>query len=136
MTLDLRARALALRMFKQFGKSCTLKSTVAGAYDPATGTTTPVITSYSIKAYLDQPNRTELAGGQVVSTDEVAIFSALGLAVEPKVNDSITVDVSALRGSHGSDEPVVGNPAVAALHLVGRWQCTRHYLRGDALHRG
>ena len=92
MTLDLRARATALKLLTKFGKSCVLKSTVAGAYNPATGSTTPVITPYSIKAYLDQPNKTELAGGQVVSTDEVAIFAALGLAVEPKVHDSITVD--------------------------------------------
>lgn len=92
MTLDLRARATALKLLTKFGKSCVLKSMVPGVYDPATGSVTPVVTNYPIKAYLDQPNKVELDGGQVVSTDEVAIFAALGLAVEPKVNDVMTVD--------------------------------------------
>lgn len=92
MTLDLRARATALKLLAKFGKSCTLKRMVAGAYDPATGSATVVVTPYSIKAYLDAPNKAELQGGQVVNTDEVAIFAALGLPVEPALNDIITVD--------------------------------------------
>lgn len=92
MTLDIKARATALKLLTKLGKSCVLKSTAPGVYNPSTGSVTPVVTSYPIKAYLDQPNKTELAGGQVVSTDEVAIFAALGLAVDPKVNDSLTVD--------------------------------------------
>ena len=92
MTLDARARATALKLLAKFGKSCVLKSTVPGVYDPATGSVTPVITPYAIKAYLDAPNKAELDGGQVVVNDAVAIFAAQGLAVEPALNDSVTVD--------------------------------------------
>jgi hypothetical protein len=115
MTLDARARATALKLLTKFGKSCTLKSTVAGVYDPATASVTPVVTPYPIKAYLDQPNKTELAGGQVVSTDEVAIFAALGLAVEPKLNDTITVD--------GGDRLVKMVNRVWSGELVALWRC-------------
>lgn len=92
MTLDIRARATAFKLLTKFGKSCTLKSTVTAAYDPAIGSATPTVNNYPVKAYLDQPNKTELASGQVVATDEVAMFAAQGLAVTPALNDSITVD--------------------------------------------
>ena len=94
MTLDLKARATALKLLTKFGKNCTLKTTASGAYDPATGSTTGVVTSYAIKTYLDAPNRAELQGGQVINTDDVAIFAALGLPIEPTVNDIVTVDGS------------------------------------------
>ena len=90
--LDIRARATALKLLTKFGKSCTLKSGVAGTYDPTTGSTATTVASYPIKLYLDQPNRSELQGGQVINTDEVAIFAALGLPVEPSLNDMITID--------------------------------------------
>ena len=92
MTLDLRARATALKLLTKFGKSCTLNSKVEGAYDPALGAVVSVSTPYTIKAYLDAPNKSELQGGQVLNSDAVAIFAALGLPVTPEVNDTITVD--------------------------------------------
>lgn len=95
MTLDTRARATALRLLTKYGKTCTLTHAVQGAYNTATGTQATTTTAYTIKAYLDQPNRQELAGGQVVQGDEVAMFAASGLAIEPAVNDTITVDSKA-----------------------------------------
>ena len=114
MTLDARARATAFKLLAKFGKSCVLKSTVPGVYNPATGTVTPVVTSYPIKAYLDQPNSAELAGGQVVATDSVAIFAAQGLAVEPALNDSVTVD--------GKDRLVKMVNRVWSGELVALWR--------------
>lgn len=92
MTLDARARATAKRLLEKFGKACTLQSMTPGTYSPSTSSVAAAPTPYAIKAYMDQPNKTELASGQVVATDEMAIFAALGLAVEPKVNDTLTVD--------------------------------------------
>jgi hypothetical protein len=79
-------------MLKKFGKNMALKSVVTAIYETATASASQVVTSYSIKAYLGRPNKTELVSGQIVASDEVAIFAALGLAVEPKLNDLIIVD--------------------------------------------
>lgn len=114
MTLDTKARATAQKLLVKFGKDCTLKSTVPGTYNPATGSVTPVVTVYAIKAYLDQPNKAELAGGQVVATDEVAIFAAQGLAVEPALNDSVTID--------GADRLVKMVGRVWSGELVALWR--------------
>jgi hypothetical protein len=92
MTLDTVARNTAQRLLGKFGKTCTLKRVTEGAYDTATGTASTTETSYSVKAYLDQPNSQDLAGGLVTQTDEVAIFAALGLAIEPTLLDKLTVD--------------------------------------------
>lgn len=92
MTLDNTARKTALRLLEKFGKPCVLKSFSPGVYNVATGTGSSTVTSHPIKAYLDQPNKAELGGGQVVSTDSVAVFAALGLAVEPTLNDIVEVD--------------------------------------------
>lgn len=90
--LDTTARATASKLLAKFGKPCTFSSRASGAYDPATGTSSPIATPYTIRLYLDSPNRAELQGGQVVNTDEVAIFAALDLPVEPLLNDTVTVD--------------------------------------------
>jgi len=90
--LDVRARALAFKMLKKYGKSSSLKKEVDGAYDPETGTITRVETAYPIKVFLGEPNSEDLAGGQVVKTDEMAIFAAQGLSVEPQNNDKVVVD--------------------------------------------
>jgi hypothetical protein len=92
MTLDIRARATAQKLLVKFGKACTLNSIVAGAYDPATGLVSNVSTPYAVKLYIDSPNSEDLRGGQIVAGDSVAIFAAQGLAVNPKINDTITVD--------------------------------------------
>lgn len=92
MTLDIRARAAANKLLAKFGKVCTLKKITAGVYDPNTGTVVQTPTSYPVHAYLDAPNRTELAAGQVVASDEVAIFAASEIAVEPAIGDMLTVD--------------------------------------------
>lgn len=92
MTLDATARATAQRLLKQFGKDCAIVRVTEGEYDPATGSASTTETTYPIKAYLDQPNRQELAGGLVTVGDEVAIFAALGLAIEPQLLDKLTVD--------------------------------------------
>jgi hypothetical protein len=113
--LDASARATAQRMLATYGKACTLKQVAAGAYDTATGTVATTPTSHPINAYLDQPNRQELAGGQVLSTDEVAVFPAQGLSVVPAPNDLITVD--------GADRLVKVVGRVWSGELVALWRC-------------
>ena len=92
MTLDKRARATAFRLLAKYGKPCVLLKVTRGAYDPDTGTTPSSETGHNIKLYLDSPNKAELESGQVVHTDEVAIFAALNLPVEPAINDKVTVN--------------------------------------------
>lgn len=92
MTLDATARKTAFNLLNKFGKDCALVRVSEGEYDPQTGSASTTETSYPIKAYLDQPNRQELASGLVTQTDEVAIFAALGLAIEPTLLDKLTVD--------------------------------------------
>lgn len=90
--MDTRARATAKRLLDKYGKACTLTRIVTGTYDPETSTYPETVTTYPIKLYLDEPNHEDLSDGQVVKTDEVALFAALGLAVEPQDDDTITVD--------------------------------------------
>jgi hypothetical protein len=111
MTLDVRARATAQKLMAKFGKTCVLKS-VAGTFDPVTGL--PDSTSYIVKLYLDSPNRSDLDGGQVISTDSMAIFAAKGLPVEPKVNDYIAVDTK--------DRQVKSVSATWSGELVALWR--------------
>ena len=92
MTLDVKARATAQKLLAKFGKPCTYKSIVTGVYDPNTGSVGSAQTPYPVNLYLDQPNKQELASGQVVATDEVAIFAAQGLTATPAVNDQILID--------------------------------------------
>ena len=92
MTLDATARKAAFDLLYKFGKACTLKRVTEGVYDPQTGAASNTETNYLVKAYLDQPNRQELAAGLVTMVDEVAIFAAQGLAVEPMLLDKLTVD--------------------------------------------
>ncbi len=90
--MDVKARDLAFRLLNRFGKSCVLKSVVTGTYDKETATISRTPMSHTVKAYLETPNRQDLLGGQVVVTDEMAIFAAQGLVVEPAINDRFTVD--------------------------------------------
>ena len=115
MTLDARARATALRLLSKFGKSCVLTHATQGAYDTATGTHAVTEATYSIMVYLDQPNREELAGGQVLQGDEVAIFAAQGLAIAPLPNDTITVE--------GSARKIKSVSRVWSGELVALWRC-------------
>jgi len=90
--LDEEARQAAFDALDEFGKACTLNKLTVGAYDPETSSAPSTPTAYSINLFLDDPNAQELAGGQVLHTDEIAIFPAHGLSVEPAPNDTITVD--------------------------------------------
>lgn len=50
--------ATAVRLLTRFGAACTLKRTTAGTYNPATGTSTPTVTSLTTTAAVfDYPQR-------------------------------------------------------------------------------
>jgi len=95
MTLDASARAAAARMLAKYGKACTLNKTTAGVYNSETGTMANTTATHPVNLYLAAPNSQELAGGQALQSDEIAIFPALGLSVEPLPNDTITVNAKA-----------------------------------------
>lgn len=90
--LDEEARQAAFDALEEFGKPCTLNKVTAAAYNVDTGSASTSTASHAINLFMDQPNAQELAGGQVLHTDEIAIFPAQGLSVDPLPDDTITVD--------------------------------------------
>ncbi len=93
--LDDESRETAFELLEEYGKACTLNRVTAGEYDVETGGSTNTTAAHPINVYMDQPNRQELTNGQVLHTDEVAMFPALGLSIEPLPPDTITVDSKA-----------------------------------------
>lgn len=92
MTLDVRARALALRLLNQYGKACVYKSITRSEYDPVTAGVITTTLKHPVSLYLEAPNQTELSSQQVVITDEMAILPALGFPFTPKANDAIEIN--------------------------------------------
>lgn len=115
MTLDARARATALKLLTKFGKACSLNKITVGVYNPETGTVANTTASHSIQVYLDAPNSQDLAGGQIVTTDAIALFAASGLSVEPAPNDTITVD--------GANRTIKTVGRVWSGEQVALWRC-------------
>lgn len=91
-TFDTRARSTARRLIERYGKSCTLQHLLPEAYNEDTGTVAVKTVGYPVKALFERPSKKELEAGQVVATDEVLVIPALGLNIEPTLNDRMTVD--------------------------------------------
>ena len=95
--LDSLARGLASSLLGQYGKAMTLTRTVAGAYDPATGTTgAPTVTAVAVNGYLDgfslQGYGTAFKEGLIQDGDQKASIPALGLSFDPAPGDTLTID--------------------------------------------
>jgi hypothetical protein len=96
MTLDITARALALRLIAKNGKSITYIDVIDGVYDPATGSAAPTETSYQLKGIVeDYSYRSAGAGfaaGLVREGDKHITIAASGLVFTPQAGDRVTVD--------------------------------------------
>lgn len=69
------ARMLAPRSAGGKGLEATLTKVVPGAYDPATGTSTPTLTTYAGSAFRDTYSREEIDGTRVLVDDDKFLVS-------------------------------------------------------------
>lgn len=81
--------ATAHQLLTEFGTTGVLVKSVAGAYNPDTGTSTPVETNYTITLYEEDASGTDIDGTQVNAGDKLAMISTSG-TVQPETNDRIT----------------------------------------------
>lgn len=89
-------RASAASMLERKGQVVTLTHTEPGAYNPATGTTTPVVTTQQASAAIlpfSQGIR-KMAGSDVLATDRWCILAGLTVSgaplTAPVVDDALT----------------------------------------------
>jgi hypothetical protein len=96
MTLDVRARATALRLIVKYGKTLAYTAISDGVYDPATASTAPAATTYTVKAVVeDYAYRTAGAGfvsGLIRDGDKQITLAAQGLGFVPQSGDRVLVD--------------------------------------------
>jgi hypothetical protein len=86
---DLRATAAALLTDK--GQSMTLTKRTSGTYDPATGAATVTEATYSVTGAVFDFPAAVIDGTLIQQGDKKVLVSALGLSVEPDVDDSLTI---------------------------------------------
>lgn len=79
--------ATATRLLERFGAAATLKRTTPGTYAPATGTTTPVVTSLSTTAAVFAYDQKYIDGTLIKQGDQRAYLAP---GVEPQQGDSLT----------------------------------------------
>jgi len=89
--LDGKARALAEKLLKKFGKSAQYSQDNEPIYNDTTGETTPVPpTIHNITCYIDTQKTGELiASGLISNTETVILVSAKELGIEPKAGDDV-----------------------------------------------
>ena len=121
MTLDVKARALALRLIGKFGKSVTYTTVATGSYSPATGAVALSEVAYIIKAVIELFGRHYGDGfmtGLVLEGDRKISFAAQGLAFVPKPGDKVTFDGDTFTALAVS--PVYSGELVALYAVHGR----------------
>ena len=76
-------QATADRLLLDKGQPCTLGVVTAGAYDPATGTSTPTTTSYPVTGFRKKGYPLSFIDGTMIQRgDRRYLISALGLTVK------------------------------------------------------
>lgn len=93
MTFDYAASAAtANRLIANFGQAVTLTRTVAGGYDPVTGTTSPdVVQAATVKAaLLPYSNGDKLAAGGMVKAGDCKAYIAPSAAFAPNALTTLT----------------------------------------------
>lgn len=79
--------ATATRLLQRFGAAATLKRQTAGAYNPATGTSTPTVASLATTAAVFAYAQKYVDGTLIREGDQQAFCAP---AVEPAVGDVLT----------------------------------------------
>jgi hypothetical protein len=92
MTLDARFQPLATQLLQTYGRPVVFKSIRHGQYDTETGKVVARNDSVDIHTYLTSPDDKQLASGQYIASNLIAMISAEELGFEPKPNDKINID--------------------------------------------
>ena len=108
--------SVALELLAEFGKPCAIKRIKQGPYDPATGATeTTTVVELPMYAYFEPPNQTDYSSGLIQQTNEMAIFAAKDLLIEPVPGDLIrvaSIEVDAWATFFYSQGAQIGNSLV------------------------
>lgn len=94
MTLDIKARATALRLIAKFGKSVAYTTVSAGTYNPATGSVVSTGSTSTVKAVIEDYKLygEAFTAGLIRAGDRKITFAASGIAFNPKTGDKVTFD--------------------------------------------
>ena len=90
--LDKTARRAALSLIAKYGKSITLTTVTAGAYNPSTGVSTPTEVAATVKAIIEEYNGWAIANNLVEAGDKKVSIAASALAARPSPTDKLTID--------------------------------------------
>lgn len=72
------------------GQACTLTVVTPGTYDPATSTSTPTTTNYSVTAAVFDYPVAMIDGSRILRGDKKVLMSAYGLTAVPKPDHTFT----------------------------------------------
>ena len=81
--------ATATRLLERFGAAATIKRSTPGAYNPATGTMTPTVTTHATTAAVFAFDQKYIDGTLVQAGDQRAYLAP---AVVPQQGDALTWD--------------------------------------------
>lgn len=89
MSLDLKARATALKLLLKFGQAMTLTQVVSGAYDPATGSAAITETLHTGVGVALNYSQNMIDGSAILHSDQ-RVYLNPQLGVTPKAGDKLT----------------------------------------------
>lgn len=89
-------RATALKLLKKFGKVITVSRSVAGEYDPATGTTSDTEETATGYGVLLKFSNSEVDGTTILSSDRKLLYTGEELKINDKYVNERIVSVSPL----------------------------------------
>ena len=106
--------AQATAAIKHYGAAGTLKQSVPGVFNPATGTTTPTVTTCAVSAVLDGSSQKGLGfkfgEGLVKAGDLKALIGAKGLTFTPAPGNDLTVGTITYKVIAAMPTYVMGQP--------------------------
>jgi hypothetical protein len=107
-----------------FGRNVTLRRTVAGAYDPATGATAAAtVTDYSSRGLILGYKDSLINGTLIRQGDRKCILKSLNLGTVPEETDGLIVPqtLSAFRGTSASSLAIGGGAKVFVTQAGKSW---------------
>ena len=90
MALATSLRKTASKLMAKFGGEVTFRRVTTGAYDPATGASTPSTSTTTIRGVLDQVSEREV-NDLIKGTDKKLTIAAADLSFDPSTSDEVTV---------------------------------------------
>lgn len=123
MTFDYtKSAATALRLLTKFGRTVTLRKQTAGAYDPATSSSTVTTTDYTGTGALFDFNErllgTQFADGQTYQVgDKKLLLAPAGITTDPAPGDLLIFGSDTWTVLNIKTLEPAGTPVLYELHL-------------------